>query len=364
MTVVVKLGSSLVADENGHVRRAQLAARAAEVAAVVRGGERVCIVSSGAIALGLPRLGLARRPRDTPRLQAASAVGQAQLQRAWDAALRPHGLEGAQILLSAPDLAERASYVNVRNALDTLLKLGVVPVVNENDATATDEITFGDNDALAAQVAVLTRARLLVLLTEVEGVYSEHPATPEARLLPEGELAGDAAIGRGTASGRGGMASKIAAARLAAAAGVTTVIASGRGREVLVPILAGEQRGTRFRGDEAAGANAFKLWLRYAKPVTGRIVVDAGAHAAIVEQGRSLLAVGVVLCEGTFAAGDAVELVDPDGAAFAKALVGVGSAAIVGRPRGLEVVHRDRLVLYDGRARAVRGGIAAQSYER
>jgi glutamate 5-kinase len=342
--VVVKLGSSLVAEE-GLVREPVLAARAAEVAAVVRGGERVCIVSSGAIALGLVRLGLSRRPRDTPRLQAASALGQAQLQRAWDDALHAHGLEAAQVLLSAPDLAERASYVNARNALETILKLGAVPVVNENDATATDEITFGDNDALAAQVAVLVRARLLVLLTEVEGVYSEHPAAPDAHLIAEGEHAGRAAIGRGSGVGKGGMVSKVAAARLAAAAGVTTVIASGLADEVLVPIVAGERRGTRFAG-AAAGANAFKLWLRYAKPVAARVVVDDGARAAIVEQGRSLLAVGIVDCAGTFAAGDAVELAAADESVFAKGLASVGSTDIQGRPRGVEVVHRDRLVFY------------------
>ena len=152
-----------------------MAARAAEMGTLVRGGEQVCVVSSGAIALGLPGLGLERRPRSTPQLQAASAVGQVRLQLAWQAALRAQGLEAAQILLSAGDLAERASYVNARNALTALLRLGVVPVVNENDATATDEITFGDNDALAAQVAVLLGARLLVLLTEVDGVYSSHP---------------------------------------------------------------------------------------------------------------------------------------------------------------------------------------------
>src|SRR2546425_2632214 len=217
MTVVVKLGSTLVVDTNGRVRRSLLRARAAEVAKIVRSGEPVCVVSSGAIALGLPRLGLSRRPSATARLQAASAVGQSRLQAAWDSALRAAGVEAAQILLSAPDLAERSSYVNVRNSFETLLKLGVVPVVNENDATATDEITFGDNDALAAQVAVLTGARLLVLLTEVDGVYATHPAkSGDADLLADGAAATDAVVGRGSALGRGGMASKIAAARLAA----------------------------------------------------------------------------------------------------------------------------------------------------
>jgi glutamate 5-kinase len=348
MTVVVKLGSTLVVDANGRVRRSLLRARAAEVGELVRGGEPVCIVSSGAIALGLPRLGLTRRPSATSRLQAASAVGQSRLQASWDAALRAAGVEAAQILLSAPDLAERASYVNVRNAFEMLLKLGVVPVVNENDATATDEITFGDNDALAAQVAVLTRARLLVLLTEVDGVYATHPAGPGgAELLPDGAAAADATLGRGSTLGRGGMASKIAAARLAAAAGIPSVIASGDGRDVLGPIVAGERRGTRFAPADVDGSSAFKLWLRYAKPAVGLLVVDEGAQSALLVHGRSLLAVGVVHCEGSFAAGDAVELVAPDGTAFAKGLASVGADEIRGRPRGVEVVHRDRLALYD-----------------
>src|SRR6266511_3552318 len=345
MTVVVKLGSTLVVDSNGRVRRSLLAARAAEVGELVRKGEPVCVVSSCAIALGLPRLGLTRRPSATSRLQAASAVGQSRLQDAWDSALRAEGVEAAQILLSAPDLAERASYVNVRNALETLLKLGVVPVVNENDATATDEITFGDNDALAAQVAVLTRSRLLVLLTEVDGVYSTHPATPGAVMLAEGDEAATAAVGASTALGRGGMASKIASARLAAAAGIPSVIASGRGRDVLAPIVSGERRGTRFAPGER-GANAFRLWLRYAKPAAATLVVDEGARSALVAQGRSLLAVGVVSCDGSFAAGDAVELATPDGMLFAKGLASASSDELDGRPRGLEVVHRDRLVLY------------------
>jgi glutamate 5-kinase len=346
VTVVVKLGSTLVVDDNGRVRRSLLRARASEVGELVRSGEPVCVVSSGAIALGLPRLGLTRRPSATSRLQAASAVGQSRLQAAWDSALRATGVEAAQILLSAPDLAERASYVNVRNAFDTLLKLGVVPVVNENDATATDEITFGDNDALAAQVAVLTRARLLVLLTEVDGVYATHPAAADAELLADGAAADGATLGRGSALGRGGMASKIAAARLAAAAGIPSVIASGRPREVLGPIVAGERRGTRFTPEDVDGSTAFKLWLRYAKPAVGRLVVDDGAQSALIVHGRSLLAVGVVRCDGSFVAGDAVELEGPDGSVFAKGLTSVGAEEIRGRPRGVEVVHRDRLALY------------------
>jgi glutamate 5-kinase len=357
VTVIVKLGSSLVTDGRGQIRRSVLAARAEEIARV---GEPVCVVSSGAIALGLPRLGFATRPRALPRLQAASALGQAQLQRAWDAALRRVGLQAAQVLLSAPDLAERASYVNARNALETLLKLGVVPVVNENDATATDEITFGDNDALAAQVAVLVRARLLVLLTEVEGVYTSHPATPGAELLSEADPSLYLVHGHVSSGlGRGGMASKIAAARLAAGAGIPTVIASGQGEDVLGPILAGERRGTRFAPGVQPGANAFRLWLRHAKPAAARLVVDAGAREALVGQGRSLLAVGIVRCEGAFDAGDAVELVDENGAVFAKGIASVGSREVEGRPRGLEAVHRDRLVLYETGAAAGSGAAEA-----
>jgi glutamate 5-kinase len=347
VTIVVKLGTSLVTDARGRVRRRLLAALAAQIGELVRGGEHVCVVSSGAIALGLPRLGVARRPKATPRLQAASALGQVRLQLAWDSALRREGLQAAQILLSARELAERPSYVNARNALESLLRVDAVPVVNENDATATDEISFGDNDALAAQVAVLLGARLLVLLTEADGVYTAHPATAGARLVAEGTDALDVVLGAGSELGRGGMESKIGAARLAAAAGIPSVIASGRGDGVLLAIVAGERRGTRFAASVTPPASAFRLWLQHAKPTAGRLVLDEGARDAIVAEGRSLLAVGVASCEGEFGPGDAVELVAPDGAVLGKGLVGASAAELRGRPRGLEAVHRDRLVLYE-----------------
>jgi glutamate 5-kinase len=343
--VVVKLGTSLIAGRDGRLRRSLIRVRAAEIAALVHEGTPVCVVSSGAIALGLLRLGLKRRPTSMPRLQAASALGQARLQSAWDSALARHGIPAAQVLLTAADVADRAAYVNARNALSALFTLRAVPIVNENDATATDEITFGDNDALAAQVAVLVQARLLVLLTEVEGVFSRAPGTPGAELILEGAAAGDAALGDAAPAGKGGMRSKVLAADMAASAGIRTVIAGGAGADVLSPILAGESRGTLFepRGRELS---AFKLWLRFGKPVAGRLHVDAGAKRAVSAEGRSLLAIGVVSCEGKFEPGDAVELVGPDGIAFGKGIAGVAAADLTGRPRGVEAVHRDRLVAY------------------
>ena len=335
--LVVKLGSSLVVDERGRPRRALLRARAAEIAAIVEAGTPVCVVSSGAIALGLRRLAATRRPGSLPRLQAASALGQAALQRAWQDALAPHRLEAAQILLTSAEIAERRAYVNVRNALGALFALGAVPVVNENDATATDEISFGDNDALAAQVAVLVRARLLVLLTSVPGVLRE------GVLIEDGAAARNVELGPGSPLGRGGMESKVAAAELAAGAGIPTLIADGTAESILPGALAGRALGTRFPAAEAAPA--FKLWLRHGKRVAGRIHVDAGARKAVVDQGASLLAVGVTAADGGFRAGDGVELVDPDGQVFARGIASVDAAELLGQPTRVEAVHRDRLVL-------------------
>ncbi|HET8529079.1 MAG TPA: glutamate 5-kinase [Gaiellaceae bacterium] len=328
--LVVKLGSSLVVDARGRPRRSLLRRRAAEIAAVVEQGTPVCVVSSGAIALGL---GGARRPSSLPRLQAASALGQAALQRAWQDALRPHGRDAAQILLTSAEIGDRRAYVNVRSAFQALFALGAVPVVNENDATATDEIGFGDNDALAAQVAVLLRARLLVLLTSVPGVLRE------GVVIADGAQARTAEFGAGTTLGRGGMESKVAAAELAAGAGIPTVIA---GETPLAELLAAG--GTRFAAAEAA-APAFKLWLRHGKRVGGRLVVDGGARRAVVEGGASLLAVGVTGVEGRFRAGDGVELVGPDGVPFARGIASVDAADLALPAKGVEAVHRDRLVL-------------------
>jgi len=345
VTIVVKLGSSLVAGKGGSVRTTVLRRRAREIAAIVTGGEPVAVVSSGAIALGLPHLGLERRPRALPKLQAASALGQARLQQAWERALAREGVLAAQILLTAADVGDRAAYVNARNAAEALFALGAVPIVNENDATATDEIAFGDNDALAAHVAILVRARLLVLLTEVDGVHTRAPGTPGAEVVREGSAVDEVAFGDASQLGRGGMKSKVVAAHMASEAGIPTVIAEGTGPDVLGPILAGEPRGTRFHGGDRE-LSAYKLWLRFAKEPVGALHVDDGARRAVVDDGRSLLAVGVTWCEGRFDAGDAVELVGPDGVAFARGVAGASASEIAERSPGHEAVHRDRLVVY------------------
>jgi glutamate 5-kinase len=341
--VVVKFGSALVVDGRGRVRRRLLRARTAEIAELVVAGTPVCVVSSGAIALGLASLGLAVRPRSLPRLQAASALGQSRLQRSWEEAFARHGIRAAQVLLTGAEIADRRAYLNVRGALGALFAAGAVPVVNENDATATDEISFGDNDALAAQVAVLCGARLLVLLTSVEGVYSHAPGTPGAALISEGGDVGAAAFGAGSPLGRGGMASKVQAAELAAAAGIATVIAGGTGGEVLGPLVAGDARGTRFAAGESAGS-AYKLWLRFGKRIDAAVTVDAGAKRAVAA-GGSLLAVGIVGWTPEFRAGDGVELRGEGGEPFARGIASVDSADLAGRPANVEAVHRDRLVL-------------------
>jgi glutamate 5-kinase len=343
--LVVKFGTSLIAGKRGQIRRQVLRERAREISELVNAGTPVCVVSSGAIALGLTRLGIERRPRSMPKLQAASALGQGRLQAAWEEALGAEGIPAAQILLTAVDVSDRSSYVNARNALNALFAMGAVPVVNENDATATDEISLGDNDALAAQVAVLAKARLLVLLTEVEGVLSRAPGTPGAQLIADGSATRTAVLGGASSLGKGGMRSKVVAAEVAAAAGIPTVIAAGTGTAVLKPILDGEPRGTRFTPGERT-TSAFKLWLRFGKPTAGILRVDDGARDALTNDGASLLAVGIARCEGRFAAGDGVEIVGSDGPPFAKGIASASSDELRKKPRGLEAVHRDRLVLY------------------
>lgn len=365
-TIVVKLGSSTLVDTDGRLRDEVLEARVRDLVRIRRQGHHPVLVTSGAIACGLGRLGIRERPTSLPDLQAASAVGQGVLFQRYSEVFAPLGVVPAQVLLTSGDLAGRASYLNARTTLRRLLELGTVPVVNENDTTATDELTFGDNDVLAAQVALLLGAGLLLLLTDRDGLYGPGPDGPVLiGDVPAGTAPATIRLAEmsGSGMGRGGIASKVAAASMATGGGVTCVVASGSADGVIPAIASGSHVGTRFAGSTRPEA-AFKLWLRYAKPTLGRVVVDAGAATALRERGTSLLAVGVVTAEGTFNAGDAVEVVDRD----AGSVVGKGISALsadeVRLVAGLnservrermpdaapEVIHRDEFVLVERRA--------------
>jgi glutamate 5-kinase len=347
--VVVKVGSSTLVDGDGRARTDVFARLAAECAGLHAAGAPIVLVSSGAVALGVGELDGRARRRGVGDLQAASAVGQTLLQDHWRAGFAAHGVRTAQVLLTEADVHRRVSYVNARRTLRRLIGWDVVAVVNENDSTATDEITFGDNDTLAAQVAIMLQARMLVLLTDIDGVYDRDPGLPGARRLAEvGDEAVEAAGPGGRLSpwGTGGIGSKVAAARTAGAGGVEAVIASGLEPGALAAAADGGA-GTRFPAASSL-PSAYKLWLRHGTPVRGKLVVDDGARRAVAERGTSLLPVGLVAVDGSFDAGDAVELVGPDGSRFA---IGVSRyqarelAGLAGR-RGLpEAVRRDDLVL-------------------
>lgn len=315
---VIKLGSAIVATDEGELRAELLAQICGAVAAARGAGDDVVIVTSGAIARGTRVLGLATRPTAIEELQAASAVGQGRLYRVYDELLAENDTVAAQVLLTFSDVSARSSYLNARQTLGKLLEWGAVPVINENDTTATDEISFGDNDFLAAQVAILIGADRLIILTGTDGLYTADPrADPSATLVERVEefAALDALSITQTTSahGSGGMRSKVVAADMATAAGIETVICNGERNGVLARVLAGEREGTLFVAREQR-YSSFKLWLRYAKPSRGTIVVDGGAARALREEGTSLLPVGVVEVRGEFDQGDAVEVVEVRGA--------------------------------------------------
>ncbi len=361
MTVVVKLGSSIVASDDGELRATSWIRSAGRSPSCSQGGERVAMVTSGAIARGMRVMELPARPGAIDELQAASAVGQGSLFRAYEERLGRHGVRAAQVLLTAIDVSARTQYLNARGTLRRLLEWGVVPVVNENDTTATDEITFGDNDFLSAQVAILLEARLLALLTDTAGLHTADPRTdPSAELIDEvadpAELERYEIGDRTSPFGLGGMRSKVRAAEMAGAAGIPAVVCDGTAPGTLARAAAGERVGTRF-APHPERAPSFKLWLRYAKPTRGRVIVDAGAARVLRESGSSLLPVGVTDVEGEFAAGDAVD-VRADGELVGKGIVNY-SAEELARIKGMksaavreliphaseEVVHRDYFVL-------------------
>jgi glutamate 5-kinase len=371
--IVVKLGSSIVADEDGELRVRVLERICDTVAALHEDGKEVLVVSSGAIARGVRVMGLRSRPAAIAELQAASAVGQGKLYRVYDELLRERELLSAQVLLTFVDMSVRTHYLNARQTLRKLLDWRVVPVVNENDTTATDEISFGDNDFLAAQVAILVQADLLALLTDIDGLFTADPRrNPDARLVREVTdfevLEGIDVAHTTSPLGSGGMRSKVVAADMATAAGIRTVICNGVREGALQALLAGQMEGTDFP-PRASGQSSFKLWLRYAKPSHGTLSIDAGAVRALREEGKSLLPVGVKDVVGTFAAGDAVDIVAhadsahvtarySDGARVAKGISSYSSEELR-RVCGLkstavqqvlphaseEAVHRDYMVI-------------------
>jgi glutamate 5-kinase len=351
--VVVKVGSSsLTAD--GRLDPARLAAIVDALAARRTAGSQVVLVSSGAIAAGLGPLGLSRRPHELALQQAAASVGQVLLAERYAASFARYGLHVGQVLLTADDLHRRGHYRNAERTLERLLGLGVIPIVNENDTVATHEIRFGDNDRLAALVAHLVRADALVLLSDVDGLYSGSPRRQESRFIAEvtsfAELAGVDVSSSGSHVGSGGMVTKVDAAAVATSEGIPVILAAG---ESIEPALRGEA-GTYFHasGDRTASR---LFWLRHATTPRGQLMLDAGAVAAIVHRGASLLPAGITAVEGDFDAGDPVELVGPDGTAVARGLVGYDAEdlpAMLGHKTAdlpveyrREVVHRDDLVL-------------------
>jgi glutamate 5-kinase len=351
MIIVAKIGTSSLTDEEGSIRRDAIAKLCGEVAQLRSVGHSVVIVTSGAIGAGLPALGLGgdRRPRDAVTLQALSAVGQSRLMGVYDSELGAHGIVPGQVLLAPLDFVERRQYLQARGTLTRLLELGVVPVVNENDAIADDEIRFGDNDRLSALVAQLIGADLLVLLTDTPGLLSADPRhDPEATLIEEivefdkeiESLAG----GPGTAGGSGGMASKLAAAKIAAWSGVRTVIAAATRENVLADAINAVPGVGTIVAAHDRRLPARKLWIAFAIGASGTLRVDAGARRALERGGVSLLSAGLLSATGEFDIDDAVEITDESGEVFAKGLIRVASCD-VGSDNSALLVHADDLVI-------------------
>ena len=361
---VVKIGSALLTDDGCGLRMEAIAGWVGQMAQLRRLGFRFIIVSSGAIAEGRARLGWDMRPVSLHEQQAAAAVGQMGLIQAYESAFQGYGIHTAQILLTHDDIADRGRYLNARSALRTLLELDVVPIINENDSVATDEIRFGDNDSLAGLVANLAEADRLIILTDQPGLYDRDPRQyPDAGLIKAGQ-AGDASLldyaGPGGALGRGGMLTKLKAAETAAKSGADTIICSGLEADVLMKIAGGEQTGTRLSVKRSPLA-ARKQWLAGHKRPGGTLVLDDGACRVLAEQGKSLLAVGVVAVRGEFNRGEIVSCVARDGSEVARGLVNYNAGEtrrIMGQPSNRieqllgyvddeELIHRDNMVVFE-----------------
>lgn len=363
--LVVKVGSAVLSKGEIALHQATLERICRELVRLREEGYQVVLVSSGAILTGMSRLGLTERPRSIPLKQAAAAVGQSLLMRHYEEAFAPYGQKLGQLLLTQDDFRSRHRYLNARNTLFTLLHMGVLPVINENDTVAVEEIRFGDNDHLSALVATLLGADLLIILTDLDGLYTTDPRRdPNAKLVQEvprrSTMLHFWADESGTGLGTGGMATKVEAARRAAASGIPTVIANGLVEGILERIVRGEAVGTIFQAS-ASRMRSRKRWLAFATERKGRIMVDAGAKEALIRHGKSLLPSGVVSVDGKFEGGDVISLCDIDGIEFARGVAGY-DAAQVEQIKGIrsnqienalgvkpfdEVVHRDSLVILE-----------------
>jgi glutamate 5-kinase len=364
--IVVKVGTRVLTGPDGLLDTARIESLGRQIDAIAASGRRVVLVSSGAVGAGMGRIGLTTRPTELARLQAVAAIGQSCLIEAYERALRGRGRHVAQVLLIADDLQDRTRYLNIRNTLLTLLDYGAVPVINENDTVSVEELrtSFGDNDRLAALVATLLGAPLLVLLSDVEGLFDRHPSEPGAAIVShvpriDAAVAGFAQDKLGGLS-KGGMASKIAAARMVTEAGGSCIVASGRDDDVLERICRGVPVGTLFTG-RSETMPAWKRWLGWSADARGTVLVDAGAREAVVSGGRSLLAAGIHSFSGDFTTGDVVALATADGRIFARGLVNYSAdelrriaglrteriAEVLGGVPYEEVVHRDNLAVID-----------------
>ena len=361
--IIIKVGSSLVTNDGRGLDHAAIARWAAQISGLRALGKEVVLVSSGAIAEGMLRLGFEQRPTDIHELQACAAVGQMGLAQIYESSFRAHGLGTAQVLLTHADLADRERYLNARSTLTTLLRLGVVPIINENDTVVTDEIKFGDNDTLGALVANLIEADALVILTDQHGLFSADPRKdPDAYLITQG-IAGDPALeamagGAGSSLGRGGMLTKILAAKRAAKSGAHTIIAWGRDSDVLSRLARGEAIGTELRA-QTGQLTARKQWMADHLHTAGAVVLDAGAVQKLRQEGKSLLPIGVTGVNGEFGRGAVITCVDAIGAPVARGLSNYTSGearrimrkpsteieAILGYMEGHELIHRDNMVL-------------------
>ncbi|WP_166819705.1 glutamate 5-kinase [Thalassoroseus pseudoceratinae] len=363
-TLIVKIGTNVLSNADDTLNVERIRHIAEQIHLVRETGRKVVIVTSGSVGAGMGLLGLTERPKDLPHLQAAAATGQAHLIRLYDDCLRPHGYHAAQLLLTTSDFKERSRYLNVRNTLHTLFEYGAVPIINENDTISVHEIKFGDNDHLAAMVTHLFAQPLLVILSVVDGLFDGDPSQPDSHRISlvdrwDNQLL-NCTVATGSTRGTGGMRSKLHAVHKATAVGENVVIADGTRPNVLQQILAGDDIGTLFMA-EGMNVPAWKRWIGYTVAPKGRVVVDAGARRAIVESGRSLLAIGVTRVEGEYARGEAVAIVDESGQEFARGLSNYDAAdtrkiqgchtedftMILGCLPYSELVHRDNLVVTD-----------------